>query len=358
MSFNPNYPFALPLLPPASDLETPALLRAVAAARVELAELKGYSAAMPNPMLLLSPAIIRESVASSGVENIHTTVESALQQELFPEAERRDADKEVLRYGDAVRWGADQLATLPLSSRLIVGIQHRLLPHYGPGYRTTPNQIINSVTGEPVFTPPRAADIPALLSNWEQYINNTDNDTDPLLRCAIGHYQFEAIHPFGDGNGRTGRILMVLHLVQEQLLAQPTLFISGYINRQRQEYYRLLLSVSAAGEWVDFLLFMLRGFQQQARATKDTLLAVVEQLQQFKQAVKRLPKRLPLELADHVFARPITTPQQTSAATGLHYKTTSRYLSQLAEAGLLENKAVGRYQFYLNRPLLELLNQD
>lgn len=354
MTFRPDLPFALP---PAADLETPLLLRAVAAARVELAELKGYSAAMPNPMLLLSPAIIRESVASSEIEDIHTTVESVLQQELFPEAERRDADKEVLRYGEAIRWGAEQLATLPLSSRLIVGIQHRLLPHYGPGYRTTPNQIINSATGQPVFTPPRAADIPALIGNWEQYVNATSPETDPLLRCAVGHYQFEAIHPFGDGNGRTGRILMVLHLVQEQILTQPTLFVSGYINRHRQDYYRLLLGVSAEGKWVDFLLFMLRGFQQQARATKDTLLAVVEQLQAFKQAVKNLPKRVPLELADHVFARPITTPQQASAATSLHYKTASRYLAQLAEAGLLENKPVKRYQFYLNRPLLEILNQ-
>ncbi|MDU0369845.1 Fic family protein [Hymenobacter endophyticus] len=357
MPFRLTHPFDLPHLPPSADLEAPALLRAVAAARVELAELKGYSAAMPNPMLLLSPAIIRESVASSEIENIHTTIESALQQELFPEAERRDADKEVLRYGDAVRWGAGQLVTLPLSSRLIVGIQHRLLPHYGPGYRTTPNQIINSVTGEPVFTPPRAASIPELLSNWEHYINTEDTITDPLLRCAIGHYQFEAIHPFGDGNGRTGRILMVLHLVQEQLLAQPTLFISGYINRHRQEYYRLLLAVSAEGQWMDFLLFMLRGFQQQARATKDTLLAVVNQLHHFKQQVRQLPKRVPLELAEHLFARPITTPQQASIATGLHYKTTSRYLGYLAEAQLLENKPVGRYQFYLNRPLLELLNQ-
>lgn len=356
MNFRPDLPFELPLLPPQTDLESPALLRAVAAARVELAELKGYSATMPNPMLL-SPAIVRESVASSEIENIHTTVESALQQELFPEAERRDADKEVLRYGDAVRWGAEQLQTLPLSSRLIVGVQHRLLPHYGSGYRSTPNQIINSVSGGAVFTPPRAARIPELLSNWEHYINTPDTDTDPLLRCAIGHYQFEAIHPFGDGNGRTGRILLVLHLVQEQLLAQPTLFVSGYINRHRQEYYRLLLSVSVEGGWTEFLLFMLRGFQQQARVTKDTLLAVVEQLHSFKLAVKGLAKRVPLELAEHVFARPITTPQQTSVATGLHYKTTSRYLGYLAEAGLLENKPVGRYQFYLNRPLLELLNQ-
>ncbi|MBC8083631.1 MAG: Fic family protein [Hymenobacter sp.] len=184
-------------------------------------------------------------MASSGIENIHTTVESALQQELFPEAERRDEDKEVLRCGEAIRWGAEHLPHLPTSSRLIIGIQQRLLPDLSPGFRTTPNRIVNSLTGQAVFTPPRAGDIAKLLSNWENFINRPPDNMDPLVCCAIGHYQFEAIHPFGDGNGRTGRILMVLQLVQAGLLAQPTLFISGYINRNRSEYYHLLLNVSA-----------------------------------------------------------------------------------------------------------------
>lgn len=358
MDFNPDYPFDLPLLPPPVPEHDSALLRALLKARTELAELKGYSAAIPNPMLLLSPAIIRESVASSGIENIHTTVESALQQELFPEAERRDADKEVLRYGEAMRWGTEQLATLPISSRLIIGIQQRLMPQLSPGYRTTPNRIVNSATQRAIFTPPRASDIPQLLGNWENFINDDESPFDPLLRCAIGHYQFEAIHPFGDGNGRTGRILMVLQLVQQGLLNQPTLFISGYINANRQAYYQLLAGVTSQGRWPDFLLFMLEGFYQQARETKATLLAVMQQLQEFKQRLRSGEyRRVPFELAEHVFSHPVTTPVLAGRELGVHYKTASKHLAHLSSMGLLETKQMGRYQLYMNRPLLETLNR-
>ena len=357
MEYQARYPFPLPLLPPPVPLDSPVLLRAVAAARIELAELKGYSAAIPNPMLLLSPTLIRESVASSEIENIHTTVESVLQQALFPDTERRSADKEVLRYSEALRWATGQLPTLPLVSRVIVGIQQILLGTNEARYRGTPNQIINSATGQAIYTPPPADRLPELISNWEQYINTPDAAADPLLRCVVGHYQFEAIHPFGDGNGRTGRILMVLQLVQDGLLTMPVLFISGYINRHRQDYYRLLLGVSTRGEWEAFILFMLKGFEEQARATKQTLLAVMEQLNSFRQQVRALPKRVPGEVADHVFAFPVTTPVQAARELGMTYKTTSRYLSELTAAGLLENRPVSRFQFYFNRPLLTLLNQ-
>lgn len=141
------------------------MLRAIAAARIELAELKGYSAAIPNPMLLLSPTLIRESVASSEIENIHTTVESVLQQALFPAVERRSADKEVLRYSEAIRWGAEQLPQLPLVSRLIVSIQQLLLGMTDAGYRATPNQLVNSTTGQAIYTLPAAGQIPNLMSN-------------------------------------------------------------------------------------------------------------------------------------------------------------------------------------------------
>lgn len=357
MEFQAHYPFQLPLLPPPLTLESPVLLRAITAARIELAELKGYSAAIPNPMLLLSPTLIRESVASSEIENIHTTVESVLQQALFPAIERRSADKEVLRYSEAIRWGAAQLPGLPLVSRVIVGIQQLLLGTTDAGYRVTPNQIVNSTTGQAIYTPPAAGQIADLMSNWERYINTLDATADPLLRCVVGHYQFEAIHPFGDGNGRTGRILMVLQLVQDELLTMPILFISGYINRYRQDYYRLLLAVTTQGEWEAFILFMLRGFELQARETKQVLLRVMEQLDGFRQRLRALPKRVPGELADHVFAFPVTTPVQAARELGMTYKTTSRYLAELTAAGLLENKPVSRFQFYLNRPLLELLNQ-
>ena len=164
MEFQARYPFQLPLLPPPVLPDSPVLLQAVAAARIELAELKGYSAAIPNPLLLLSPTLVRESVASPEIENIHTTVESVLQQALFPANERRSADKEVLRYSEAIRWGAAQLPRLPLMLRVIVGIQQLLSGTAEASYRATPNQIINSTTGQAIYTPPPADQIPELSS--------------------------------------------------------------------------------------------------------------------------------------------------------------------------------------------------
>lgn len=210
---------------------------------------------------------------------MNTTVEQALQQQLFPEAEQRPADKEVLRYGQAMRWGFEHLGELSLSSRLIIGIQRQLLPGGYAGYRQTPNKIVNSVTKLPVYTPPPAHDISRLLGNWENFVHSPNERIDPLVTCAIMHYQFEAIHPFGDGNGRTGRILMVLFLVHHRLLNLPTLYLSGYINRNRPDYYRLLERVSSAGEWEAFIRFMLEGFYQQAQETKTTLVESMALLQ-------------------------------------------------------------------------------
>lgn len=357
MSFSPNYPFQLPDLPPAIDFEDVRFSRLVARARTELGELKGYSAALPNPMLLLSPAILRESIASSEIENVNTTVERALQQQLFPEAEQRPADKEVLRYGQAMRWGFEQLPTLSLSSRLIVGIQQQLLPDGYAGYRTTPNQIVNSATKRAVYTPPPAHDIGRLLSNWENFVHTPVEGIDPLIACAITHYQFEAIHPFGDGNGRTGRILMVLYLAYYELLNLPTLYLSGYINRHRPDYYRLLARVSVAGEWAPFILFMLEGFYQQARETKQTLVESVALLQQFRDVVRQSGRKIPQELIEAIFTQPILTPTQVARTLGVHYSTATKYLNQLAELQLVTASELGKYHLYTNQRLVALLSR-
>ncbi|WP_375417280.1 Fic family protein [uncultured Hymenobacter sp.] len=357
MTFLPGRPFPLPDLPPALDFDDIRFHRLVAKARTELGELKGYSAALPNPILLLSPAILRESIASSNIENVNTTVEQALQQQLFPEAEQRPADKEVLRYGQAMRWGFEQLPALSLSARLIVGIQQQLLPSGYAGYRTTPNQIINSATGQPVYTPPSAYDINRLLGNWENFVHTPDERIDPLIACAITHYQFEAIHPFGDGNGRTGRILMVLYLAYHELLTLPTLYLSGYINRHRPNYYRLLAQVSAAGDWTSFILFMLEGFHQQARETKQMLVESMGLLQQFRDAVRQSGRKIPPQLIEAVFTQPILTPTQAARTLGVHYSTATKYLNQLTDLNLLEASELGKYHLYSNRQLISLLSR-
>jgi Fic family protein len=199
-------------------------------------------------------------------------MEEALQAQLFPEAEQKKPNKEVLRYRNAIVWGFENLKKVPISTRLILGIHKKLLSDQSSGYRKTQNRIANSATGAVIYTPPAANELPRLLGNWEQFVNREEDGIDPLVKVAIAHYQFEAIHPFGDGNGRTGRILMVLQLIQQKLLALPILYVSGYINKNRSEYYRLLLAVRADEGWYNLILYMLKAFHQQAQETKSTLL--------------------------------------------------------------------------------------
>ena len=358
MSFNANLPFALPVLPPALHLEDAGLSRLLLQARTELAELKGFAHALPNPMLLMSPAIMREAVASSNIENIHTTVAKALQMQLFPEAQQRQPDKEVLRYREAMLWGFSQLDKLPISTRLILGIQKELLPE-SYGYRTSQNRIINSSTGEVLYTPPAASEIPALMGNLENYIHEEHLDADPLIKAAITHYQFEAIHPFGDGNGRTGRILMVLQLIHEEVLHYPILYISGYINRHRSEYYRLLREVSVSEAWFPFIKFMLRAFHAQAKSTKETLFAVMNLYNQVKEELReKLPKVYSADLVDALFSYPIVTPTTLAEQLGVHRVTASRYLEALRENEFLSDEIAGKHHLYINKPLIGLFTDN
>jgi len=356
MSFSPTYPFALPELPSAIHCNQDRFMPWLLKARAELGELKGYSHSLPNPMLMLSPAIIRESVASSGIENINTTVEKVLEQQLFPETEQKSENKEVLRYRDAILWGFTNMKEVPLGNRLILGIHHKLLGERSHGYRTIQNRIENSVTGEVLYTPPPATEIGRLISNWERYLHVEDEGVDPLIKCAILHYQFEAIHPFGDGNGRTGRILMVLYLVHVGLLNYPMLFISGYINKNRAEYYRLLNEVTTHENWCAFIDYMVRGFYMQARETKEQLFKVMDLFNAYKVGVKNTCANIySADLVEQLFSMPIVSPVRLGSMLNVHYTTATRYLKQLEKEGFLHHQQVGKYQLYINRPLLALL---
>jgi Fic family protein len=357
MPFKSTQPFDLPLLPPSLDFRNEKFIDIMLKTRTELGELNGYSHSLPNPMLLLSPTVIKESVASSNIENINTTVEHVLQMQLFPEAEQRVPDKEVLRYSDAVYWGFDQLNKLPISPHLVLGIHKKLLPEAKHAYRTTQNAISNRTTGEVLYTPPPAQEISRLMGNWENFIH-ADDGIDPLIKSAIAHYQFEAIHPFDDGNGRTGRILIVLFLIEQKLLLLPTLYISGYINKNRSEYYRRLRQVSTDGKWVEFILYMLGGFQQQAKETKQTLLKLVAMLQETKELLREKHKKIySADLVEALFAYPIITPVNLGKRLDVNYRTASRYLAELAKGRVLQESYVGKYHLFINRPLLDLLKQ-
>ena len=359
MSFRATYPYDLPLLPPPNLEYNSTIHYWLLQARTELAELKGYSISLPNPMLLLSPAIIKEAVASSEIENINTTIERVLQQQLFPETEQKIENKEVIRYKEAIIQGFTKMETLSLGNRLIKQIHKALLDERSYGYRKLQNHIENSSTKKIIYTPPSADKIDSLISNWESYVHDEDDPTDPLIKCIISHYQFEAIHPFNDGNGRTGRILMVLYLIYSNLLHYPILYISGYINRNRAEYYRLLQNVTETQDWLPYIEYMLKAFCWQASETKNQLFSLMALFQKTKTAIKSTCKNVyNSDLVEFLFSSPIITPVRLANLMDIHYTTATRYLKELHRNKFLEHKKVGKYQLYMNLELIKLLNES
>lgn len=360
MSFSATNPFPLPELPPTIDFEDKDILKALIGANAAIAVINGTTTHHPNPMLLISPAVLRESVASSNIENINTTLADVLQNELFPEPERRAPDKEVLRYRDALMasFKAIRSRKTPIATRLIQDIQKTLVPGSNGDYRRLQNRIANDLTGEVLYTPPLPPDVPALMGNLEKFINADGKQMHPLVRIAISHYQFEAIHPFEDGNGRTGRIMMVLQLHEYGLLYHPILYISAYINSHRSDYYRLLRAVSAENKWKEFILFMLNGFEWQANETQTGLLKMSLLFEKTKSLVKEKCRRIyTIELIESAFSHPVLTPVKLGELLGVHYTTASKYLLELEKIGFLKGKKHGRYHFFANHALMALLKK-
>lgn len=356
MIFDPTYPFELPLLPPTIDFKDPIFFDLLLKARTELAELNGSSIALPNPMLLLSPAIVKESLASSEIENIHTTLVEALHNQLLPESEQKGPDKEVLRYRESLLWGFKSLKQFPISTRVILGIHRQLIPSGGE-YRKQQNKIANVTSKEVLYTPPIATNIGQLIGNWENFINQSEDGIDPLIKCAIAHYQFEAVHPFTDGNGRTGRILMVLQLVQDNILRFPILYVSGFINKNRSEYYRLLRGITTQSDWNAFILFMLRAFYSQAKETKAMFLKIMDLYRTFLEEIKKQhPKIYSADLVQQLFLLPILTPVRLGNNLGIHYTTASRHLYALTQSNHLKSTKVGKYHFFANHRLIKILS--
>lgn len=356
--FDPETPFDLSPLPPGADFRVPEIYEILPDVRASLGELKGYAELLPNPLILLSPAIVKESLASSEIENIHTTLEDVLQQTLFPEVEQRPENKEVLRYREAVLWGFGAMSELPLSRRVIVGVQSKLMPGKHAGIRHVENRIANQTSGQILYTPPTAEKIDGHIANLEKFYHDETLKIDPLIATAISHYQFEAIHPFLDGNGRTGRILIVLELIHRKILNLPVLYISGYINEHRDEYYRLLRGVTADGQWIEFVKFMLLAFHTQAYATKSVLFQILQLHKDMAEELREKHSALARAgVLDSLFSMPIITPVKLAEAIGVHYTTASKYLNELREAGRLGYMESGKYHLYINKRLMEILNQ-
>lgn len=349
----------LPFLPPKVNLEDATILKKVNTANIALSKLEGSSLAIPNRNLLIEPLSVREAVASSGIENINTTVAEIFQAELFPDKTQSKAQKETLHYKDALRVGFSLIQKQGfLHTNSFLEIQKILEPNK-EGIRKLPGtKIINSSTGEIIYTPPEGEDnIRRLLENYEQYFNNFSDDVDPIIKLAILHYQFEAIHPFYDGNGRTGRILMVLHLILAKRLELPILFISGYINQHRSDYYRLLNAVTKDGGWKEWIMFILNAVETQAAETAETVTQIKKMHKLHKETIKdKLSKIYTAELVDYLFANPFYSQQRLSQTLNKERKTAAKYLNLLLKENLIKAFKFKREKVYYCPELLKLLS--
>lgn len=358
--WEPSKPYdALPLLPPSPEIETRAVLKAAVEARSALAELKQAANLIPNQAMLINTLPLLEAQASSEIENIVTTADK-LFQALSGDEKADPATKEALRYREALLAGFRELRQRPLGVRTAEAIATRIKGVEMAVRMHNDVLIANPVTREVIYTPPQgAAHRRDLLANWEQFLHAPDDTFDPLTRLAIGHYQFEAIHPFTDGNGRTGRVLNGLYLIERELLSLPVLYLSRYIMANRSDYYRLLLAVTNEANWEEWLVYMIRGVDETARWTLDKIGAIRDLMTETRAYVQAaLPRIYRHELIDLIFEQPYAR-IGTIVRSGLaERQTASHYLKQLARIGVLREQKHGREKLFIHTRLLALLTTD
>jgi Fic family protein len=359
--YDPKQPFnALPLLPPAGDVETKPVLKACVRAGALLAELRTAGLLIPDQAVLINTIPLLEAKDSSEIENIVTTHDELFREASLSEAESDAATKEALRYRGAVYAGVASLQRQPLTTTTAVDICRTIkAPHMD--IRNTPGTaLMNTYTGEVIYTPPEGPDlIRDLMANWEQFIN-LPSDLDPLVRMAIQHYQFEAIHPFTDGNGRTGRIINILSLIQDGLLTQPTLYLSRHILRTRGEYYRLLGGVTARGEWEPWVLYMLTAVAETTAWTTNKIRSIRDLMAHTSMHVARA-QQIPIHsrpLIDAIFAQPYCRIAHLTERGIAKRQTASVYLKELVRLGVLQEKKFGRDKLFVNRRYIDLLASD
>jgi Fic family protein len=358
-AWQPDQPYNdLPLLPPAVELETRPVLKQCIAARAALAELKQAAELIPNQGVLINALPLLEAQASSEIENIVTTTDRLFQ---YQHADDRadPATREALRHSSALMEGFRALKQTPLNTRTAEQVCTRIKGVEMQVRRVPGTALANERTGEVIYTPPVGEDVlRTKLANWERYLHE-ERDIDPLIRMAVGHYQFEAIHPFTDGNGRTGRVLNSLYLIQEELLTLPILYLSRYIIRNKADYYRLLLDVTREQAWTPWLLYLLRGVEDTARWTTAKIAAIRElsvlTVRHVRQAAPKIYSR---ELVDLIFDLPYCRIQNVVEQEIAGRQAASRYLKQLVDIGVLQEVTLGREKLFIHPKLMALLTRD
>jgi Fic family protein len=364
MPFDPSRPYnELAALPPLVDLESRAVLKACISARAAVAELKAAGQLIPNQGVLVNSIPLLEAQASSEIENIVTTTDQMFLFDGASEGEADPATKEALRYRTALWEGYQALKTRPLSTNTAVQICRAIKGVDMDIRKTLGTALSNARSRELVYTPPEGETLlREKLANWEQWMHGTlpgTADIDPLVRMAAGHYQFEAIHPFADGNGRTGRVINLLYLVEQGLLDIPVLYLSRHILRNKADYYSGLQSITESGAWEPWLLYMLSGVTETARWTMNKIVAVRQLLEETTERMRRDAAQIySRELAELVFVRPYCRIAHVVDAGVAKRQTASAYLKELTAIGILREHKMGREKIFLNPAFIDLLKRD
>jgi len=352
--------FELKKLPVEKDLETKEILKKLATSHRALAELKGVATSIPNESILINTLVLQEAKDSSAIENIITTHDDLYKAELNVKEIKSLNAKEVHNYIEALKKGFSLISERKLiTNNSIVEIQS-LLENNNAGFRKVPGTSLkNASTGEVIYTPPQdIAEINELMANLEIFINDNEfSGLDPLIKMAIIHFQFESIHPFYDGNGRTGRIINVLYLVLQDLLNLPILYLSKYIIANKGDYYRLLQEVRDKDEWEEWILFMLNAVIETSKDTISVIEKIKDLLIEYKHKIRNDYKFYSQDLLNNLFKHPYTKIEFLEQELGVSRITAASYLNKLADDGLLRKEKLGTANYYVNYRLFEILSK-
>lgn len=352
--------YFIPKLPLSIDVETKPVLKKLAKAHQALAELKGVAGIIPNQSILINTLSLQEAKDSSAIENIITTHDELYKSDIFTKQFSSYAAKEVYNYVTALQNGYEKVKKNGLLTNAFILEIQQTLEENSAGFRKLPGTVLkNDRTGEVVYSPPQDQEqIRTLMNNFEQFINNYNLcDWDPLTKMAVIHHQFESIHPFYDGNGRTGRIINILYLVKYGLLDTPVLYLSRFINQTKGEYYRLLQSVRDDKDWEQWILYILDGIEQTSHQTIHLILGIRDLMQVQKNKIRdELPKIYSHDLLNNLFRHPYTKIDFVMQELQVTRKTAMKYLEELVRIGLLSKQKKWKENFYVNDALFDLLH--
>ncbi len=347
-------------LPLSFDVESKTILKALPSAHAALAELKGIASTIPNQIILVNTLGLQEAKDSSAIENIITTHDDLYKSELNLDSFKSLEAKEVQNYVSALKKGFELVKTKKLiTNNIIIEIQKELEKN-NAGFRKLPGTSLkNSSTGETIYTPPQDInEINRLMANLEEFINNQSMcDYDPLVKLAIIHFQFESIHPFYDGNGRTGRIINILYLILEELQNLPILYLSNYIIQNKPDYYRCLQQIRDDKNWEEWILFIIRGIEITSKETINLIFQIRELMLEYKYKLRDNYKFYSQDLLNNLFKHPYTKIEFIVNDLNLSRITAANYLNKLADDGLLRKERIGTGNYYINEKLFDLLTK-